>query len=52
MRRLADYDFEWVLAGHGNRVKLPAAEMHRQLLELVELMKLPSSQWYSHFGSE
>lgn len=52
MSRLANYNFEWVLAGHGNRVKLPAVEMHRQLLQLIELMKLPSSQWYAHFGSE
>ncbi|HEY9732170.1 MAG TPA: MBL fold metallo-hydrolase [Drouetiella sp.] len=52
MQRLTNYDFEWVLAGHGNRVKLPAEEMRRQLVQLVELMKLPSRQWYAHFGSE
>jgi glyoxylase-like metal-dependent hydrolase (beta-lactamase superfamily II)/ferredoxin len=35
MRRLADFKFEWVLPGHGQRVRLPAAEMRRQVLELV-----------------
>jgi glyoxylase-like metal-dependent hydrolase (beta-lactamase superfamily II)/ferredoxin len=38
MRRLADYRFEWVLPGHGERVHLPAAEMRRQTLALVERM--------------
>jgi hypothetical protein len=27
MERLADYRFEWVLPGHGQKVHLPAAEM-------------------------
>ena len=36
LRRLLDYSFEWVLPGHGNRVHLPAAEMRRELRELVE----------------
>jgi glyoxylase-like metal-dependent hydrolase (beta-lactamase superfamily II) len=38
MRRLADYSFEWVLPGHGQRVHLPAAEMRRQMADLVERM--------------
>jgi glyoxylase-like metal-dependent hydrolase (beta-lactamase superfamily II)/ferredoxin len=38
MRRLADHRFEWVLPGHGQRVRLPADEMRRQLLELVDRM--------------
>jgi glyoxylase-like metal-dependent hydrolase (beta-lactamase superfamily II)/ferredoxin len=38
MRRLADYAFEWVLPGHGQRVRLPAAEMRKQVLELAESM--------------
>ena len=38
MRRLASYRFEWVLPGHGQRVRLPADEMQRQLVELVARM--------------
>lgn len=40
MQRLVQFRFEWVLPGHGQRVHLPGDEMHRQLLELVETMKL------------
>jgi glyoxylase-like metal-dependent hydrolase (beta-lactamase superfamily II)/ferredoxin len=36
MRRLLDYRFEWVLPGHGQRVCLPAAQMHEELLSLCE----------------
>ncbi len=39
MRRLADYRFEWVLPGHGQKVRLPADEMRRQLLRLAESMR-------------
>jgi glyoxylase-like metal-dependent hydrolase (beta-lactamase superfamily II)/ferredoxin len=39
MARLADYRFEWVLPGHGQRVQLPAAEMRKQMQRLVESMK-------------
>jgi len=38
MARLADYDFEWVLPGHGQRVQLPVDEMRRQLHMLVDRM--------------
>jgi hypothetical protein len=38
MRRLLDYQFEWVLPGHGQRVQLPAAEMQRHVRRLVETM--------------
>jgi glyoxylase-like metal-dependent hydrolase (beta-lactamase superfamily II) len=38
LRRLGQYRFEWVLAGHGGSTRLPAEEMHRQLLALVERM--------------
>jgi glyoxylase-like metal-dependent hydrolase (beta-lactamase superfamily II) len=38
MRRLADFRFEWVLPGHGQRVHLPADEMRRQVLALVARM--------------
>ena len=33
--RLASYPFEWVLAGHGGRIHLPQAHMHRALQELI-----------------
>jgi glyoxylase-like metal-dependent hydrolase (beta-lactamase superfamily II)/ferredoxin len=39
MARLAAYRFEWVLPGHGQRVRLPAAEMWRALKSLVESMR-------------
>jgi glyoxylase-like metal-dependent hydrolase (beta-lactamase superfamily II)/ferredoxin len=35
VRRLADFDFEWVLPGHGQRVCLPHDEMRRQILDLA-----------------
>jgi glyoxylase-like metal-dependent hydrolase (beta-lactamase superfamily II)/ferredoxin len=39
MRRLADYRFEWVLPGHGQKVHLPADEMRTQVLRLAEAMR-------------
>lgn len=39
MARLAAYDFEWVLPGHGQRVHLPNATMRQELLLLVEWME-------------
>jgi glyoxylase-like metal-dependent hydrolase (beta-lactamase superfamily II)/ferredoxin len=39
MQRLADYRFEWVLPGHGQRVHLPAAEMQAEILRLAEAMR-------------
>jgi glyoxylase-like metal-dependent hydrolase (beta-lactamase superfamily II)/ferredoxin len=39
MERLAAYRFEWVLPGHGQRVHLPAAEMHQQMEWLVQSMR-------------
>ncbi|HEY7330811.1 MAG TPA: MBL fold metallo-hydrolase [Gemmataceae bacterium] len=38
MRRLAEYRFEWVLPGHGQRVHLPAEQMRVQILRLAEVM--------------
>jgi glyoxylase-like metal-dependent hydrolase (beta-lactamase superfamily II)/ferredoxin len=38
MQRLAGFDFEWVLPGHGQRVHLPEEEMRRQMVELVGRM--------------
>jgi glyoxylase-like metal-dependent hydrolase (beta-lactamase superfamily II)/ferredoxin len=35
LARLLDFSFEWVLPGHGERVHLPAIEMHQQLSDLV-----------------
>jgi glyoxylase-like metal-dependent hydrolase (beta-lactamase superfamily II)/ferredoxin len=42
MERLAEYRFEWVLPGHGQRVHLGAAEMRRQMIRLVESMRRAS----------
>ncbi len=39
MALLEKYDFEWVLPGHGQRVRQPAAEMRRQIGELVAEMR-------------
>lgn len=39
MARLALFQFEWVLPGHGQRVHLPAEEMVQQLHRLVRSMK-------------
>mgnify|MGYP003385086345 FL=1 len=36
IRKLLDYPFEWVLAGHGDRTRLPADEMRAKLQALVE----------------
>ncbi|MFN4258656.1 MAG: MBL fold metallo-hydrolase [Gemmataceae bacterium] len=39
MQRLADYHFEWVLPGHGQKVHLPANDMRGQVLRLAETMR-------------
>lgn len=39
MVRLAEHRFEWVLPGHGQRVHLPASEMHAELLRLMQSMR-------------
>jgi hypothetical protein len=39
MRRLAEYRFEWVLPGHGQKVRLPAEEMRAEILRLAEAMR-------------
>lgn len=36
IRKLLDHRFEWVLAGHGDRMKLPSQDMHAHLQALVE----------------
>jgi glyoxylase-like metal-dependent hydrolase (beta-lactamase superfamily II)/ferredoxin len=38
MRRLLDYQFEWVLPGHGRRAHLPADVMQRKLKDCIEWM--------------
>ena len=39
MKRLLDYEFEWVLPGHGARVHLPAVEMRADLERCIEWME-------------
>jgi glyoxylase-like metal-dependent hydrolase (beta-lactamase superfamily II)/ferredoxin len=41
MRRLAEQSFEWVLPGHGQRVRLPAMEMREQMKRLVTSLGRP-----------
>ena len=36
IKKLLDHPFEWVLAGHGDRTRLPAEEMRAHLRALVE----------------
>lgn len=52
MERLLNYDFDWVLAGHGDRKKLTRNQMKEQLSHLIERMKLPSKQWYETVGDD
>ncbi|HXG92517.1 MAG TPA: MBL fold metallo-hydrolase [Blastocatellia bacterium] len=39
MERLLDYEFEWVLPGHGRRAQFTKDEMRRQLLACITRMK-------------
>ncbi|MFO0810660.1 MAG: MBL fold metallo-hydrolase [Gemmataceae bacterium] len=39
MRRLAEFRFEWVLPGHGQRVQLPADMMRHHMQQLVDRME-------------
>ncbi|MGE3151189.1 MAG: ferredoxin [Nitrospiraceae bacterium] len=41
--KLADIRFEWVLAGHGHRVHLPAEKLQRHLRNLIERRHEPVS---------
>lgn len=43
VERLAAYDFEWVLPGHGQRVRQSPSEMKCQLGELVDRMRTQGS---------
>jgi hypothetical protein len=38
MRNLAEFKFEWVLPGHGQKVHLPAQTMREEMLRLIETM--------------
>ncbi len=38
MKRLLDYDFEWILPGHGDRGYLPWPRMKKEMIELVDQM--------------
>ncbi len=39
MRRLAEFDFEWILPGHGGRAHYPLAEMRKKMAECVAWME-------------
>ena len=39
MHRLSQYSFEWVLPGHGQKVKLSRERMRQEMIELVERMR-------------
>src|SRR5262249_1644517 len=39
MKRLAAYDFEWVLPGHGRRCTFPRDEMRRRMARCIEWME-------------
>lgn len=39
MKRLMQYPFQWVLAGHGDRIHLPAADMQAAMAQLVDYME-------------
>ena len=39
VNKLTPYTFEWVVPGHGQRVKLPPAVMQRELTALVDRMR-------------
>jgi glyoxylase-like metal-dependent hydrolase (beta-lactamase superfamily II) len=39
LRRLLDYPFDWVFAGHGGSRHLPPEEMHRRLRALIARME-------------
>lgn len=41
IQKLLDYRFEWVLAGHGDRTRLPIDAMRAQLHALVERRQAP-----------
>jgi glyoxylase-like metal-dependent hydrolase (beta-lactamase superfamily II) len=44
MAQLATYRFEWVLPGHGQKVRLPATEMREQIERLAMEMRVVETQ--------
>ena len=38
MQRLADFDFEWVLPGHGRRLHASQDEMKQQMQKCISWM--------------
>jgi glyoxylase-like metal-dependent hydrolase (beta-lactamase superfamily II) len=44
LERLAAYEFEWILAGHGGSGRLPPAQMREALLALVARMRSRGTQ--------
>jgi len=50
VERLLDYEFEWVLPGHGRRAHASPTEMRQQLLDCVARMRARHSavaEWYA-----
>lgn len=43
MQKLSGLSFEWVLAGHGDRIHLDAAAMQEQLRHLIARMRMPAA---------
>lgn len=43
LQKLLGHRFEWVLAGHGDRIKFDSSEMHVHLQRLVDSRRIPSS---------
>jgi len=39
MKRLLEYEFEWVLPGHGRRAHQPRDVMHRELIDCINWME-------------
>jgi glyoxylase-like metal-dependent hydrolase (beta-lactamase superfamily II)/ferredoxin len=39
LKKLLDFEFEWVLPGHGERVHLPKHEMHSQMQKLIDMFE-------------
>jgi glyoxylase-like metal-dependent hydrolase (beta-lactamase superfamily II)/ferredoxin len=39
LKKLLDFEFEWVLPGHGDRIHLPKNEMHSQMQKLIEMFE-------------
>jgi glyoxylase-like metal-dependent hydrolase (beta-lactamase superfamily II) len=50
LSRLLDHEFEWVLAGHGDRRRGGAPEMRERLRALVTRMTTKSPAWWSEVG--